>query len=112
MGLARRGINRHQDRVGHRGIISRSDASFLARAARWRLRPPRTDRAKPMGRSPQVRDYELTLILRPELGEDGITATTDKVGGWIAASGGEVCNVVNAGRKRLAYQVKHSRDGA
>jgi len=59
-----------------------------------------------------VRDYDLCLILKPDLGDEGVTATTDTIGGWITAAGGEVVNVVNAGRKRLAYAIKHSRDGS
>jgi small subunit ribosomal protein S6 len=59
-----------------------------------------------------VRDYDLALILKPDLGDEGINAVSERVGGWIAAGGGEVVNVTNAGRKRLAYPIKHSRDGA
>lgn len=58
-----------------------------------------------------MRDYELTVILRPDLGEEGVTAATERVGGWLNGVGGEVGNVVNAGRKRLAYGINHSRDG-
>lgn len=59
-----------------------------------------------------MREYDLCLILKPDLGEEGIHGTTDTVGSWISAAGGEVVNVTNAGRKRLAYSIKHSRDGA
>lgn len=58
-----------------------------------------------------MRDYELTLILKPDLGEEGVTATTDRVAHWLDLGGGEVVKTVNAGRKRLAYQINHSRDG-
>jgi small subunit ribosomal protein S6 len=64
------------------------------------------------GKEPQVREYDLCLILKPDLGEDGINSASERVGGWISSSGGEVVNVTNAGRKRLAYPIKHSRDGA
>lgn len=58
-----------------------------------------------------MRDYELTLILKPDLGEEGVTSTTDRVRGWLTASGDEVNNTVNAGRKRLAYGINRHRDG-
>jgi small subunit ribosomal protein S6 len=58
-----------------------------------------------------VRDYELTLIFRPDLGDEAAAGATDRVGGWITASGGEIGNIANAGRKRLAFPIKHSRDG-
>jgi small subunit ribosomal protein S6 len=65
-----------------------------------------------MERSPLVREYDLCLILKPDLGDEGINATSERVGGWIASAGGEMIDVTNAGRKRLAYSIKHSRDGA
>jgi small subunit ribosomal protein S6 len=59
-----------------------------------------------------VRDYELTLILKPELGEDGVSGLAERVGGWITDYGGSVVSVTPAGRKRLAYPINHSRDGS
>jgi len=59
-----------------------------------------------------VRDYELTLILKPTLTEESLSSATEKVQGWITGNGGELVNVVPVGRKRLAYPVKHQRDGA
>jgi small subunit ribosomal protein S6 len=58
-----------------------------------------------------VRDYELTLIFRPDVGDEGVQRDTERVEGWIGAGGGEVANVAVAGRKRLAYQINHTRDG-
>lgn len=58
-----------------------------------------------------VRDYDLTVILKPDLAEEGITAAADKVGSWVAATGGEIVNFTSAGRKRLAYPIDHLRDG-
>jgi small subunit ribosomal protein S6 len=58
-----------------------------------------------------VRDSELTLIFKPDLADDASSGATERVGGWITASGGEVASIANAGRKRLAYPIKHSRDG-
>lgn len=59
-----------------------------------------------------MRDYELTLILKPDLGEEGINNTSERIRGWITSGGGEVISVTNAGRKRLAYSIGHSRDGS
>jgi small subunit ribosomal protein S6 len=58
-----------------------------------------------------VRDYDLTLILKPDLAEEGVTAASEKVGSWFAAVGGEVVSTTSAGRKRLAYPIDHLRDG-
>lgn len=59
-----------------------------------------------------MRDYELTLILKPILNEEGLANATQKVQGWITSSGGEMVNMIPVGRKRLAYPVKSQRDGA
>jgi small subunit ribosomal protein S6 len=59
-----------------------------------------------------VRDYELTLILKPDLGEEGVANTSERIKGWITGNGGEVLSVTNAGRKRLAYPIKHMRDAS
>jgi small subunit ribosomal protein S6 len=58
-----------------------------------------------------VREYELTLIYRPDLGDEGFTSLNDRVQGWVAGAGGEVLNVTTAGRKRLAFPIGHFRDG-
>jgi len=58
-----------------------------------------------------VREYELTLIFRPDLGDEGFTTTTERVQGWITGAGGEVLTVTPAGRKRLAFPIKRFRDG-
>lgn len=58
-----------------------------------------------------MRDYELVLIVHPEIQEEAMTGVTEKVGGWITNAGGEVTNVTPWGRKRLAYPIKKQRDG-
>jgi small subunit ribosomal protein S6 len=58
-----------------------------------------------------VRDYDLTVILNPDLAEDGVTATSEKVGGWFSTAGGQILSITSAGRKRLAYPINHQRDG-
>ena len=58
-----------------------------------------------------MHDYDLTVILKPDLSEDGVTATSDKVGGWFSAAGGQIVSVTSAGRKRLAYPIDNQRDG-
>ncbi len=58
-----------------------------------------------------MRDYELTLILKPTLSEESTTSITEKIEGWITSSGGEILNVTPVGRKRLAYPIDNQRDG-
>ncbi len=58
-----------------------------------------------------VRDYELMYIVRPELDEEGLQAAADSVEQLITGVGGTVVRTTNWGRRRLAYEVDHLRDG-
>ena len=58
-----------------------------------------------------MRDYELTVIFRPEIVEEEIPAEIDKVSQMISQKGGVVGEVNRWGRKRLAYPIKHCREG-
>ena len=58
-----------------------------------------------------VRDYELMYIARPELDEDGLAAAVESVNQLIASVGGSVVRSTSWGRRRLAYEVEHMRDG-
>ena len=58
-----------------------------------------------------MHDYDLTVILKPDLAEDAVTETSEKVGGWFSAAGGQVVSTTSAGRKRLAYPIDQQRDG-
>jgi small subunit ribosomal protein S6 len=58
-----------------------------------------------------VRDYELMYIARPELDDEGLQAAVDSVEQLITGVGGTVVHTTNWGRRRLAYEVKHLRDG-
>ena len=58
-----------------------------------------------------VRDYELMYIARPELDEDGMRAAVESVEKLITGAGGSVVSSTSWGRRRLAYEVKHMRDG-
>jgi small subunit ribosomal protein S6 len=58
-----------------------------------------------------VRDYELMYIARPDLDEEGLQAAADSVEQLITGAGGTVVHTTNWGRRRLAYEVDHLRDG-
>ena len=58
-----------------------------------------------------MRDYELTVIFRPEIAEEELPAEIDKVSQMISQKGGVVGEVNRWGRKRLAYPIKHCREG-
>jgi small subunit ribosomal protein S6 len=58
-----------------------------------------------------VRDYELMVVLTPELDEEGVTSTTERVRGLVTGRGGEVVDLQAWGRRRLAYPIGKARDG-
>lgn len=58
-----------------------------------------------------TRDYELMYIVRPELDDEGVRAAVRTVRGMIEAQRGEVVKTTLWGKRRLAYEVSHLRDG-
>ncbi|MBI2755301.1 MAG: 30S ribosomal protein S6 [Chloroflexi bacterium] len=58
-----------------------------------------------------MRDYELMVVLDPNLDEAAIEAANARVSGAITQRGGTVQGVEAWGRRRLAYPVGRFRDG-
>ena len=58
-----------------------------------------------------TRDYELMYIVRPELDDEALRAAVTRVRGMIEAQNGEVVKTTLWGKRRLAYEVSHLRDG-
>jgi small subunit ribosomal protein S6 len=59
-----------------------------------------------------MRRYELMLVLRPDLPEDRIAATIDRVTRSITGSLGQIVKVSPWGRRRLAYAIGQHREGS
>ena len=58
-----------------------------------------------------LRDYEILYVVRPDLDEDQLSAATKSVETLIANLGGEHQKTDVWGRRRLAYEVGHLREG-
>lgn len=58
-----------------------------------------------------LRDYEILYIVRPELDEEQLNQAVDSVGKLIQNLGGEAQKTDVWGRRRLAYEVAHLREG-
>jgi len=58
-----------------------------------------------------VRDYELMYIVRPELDDDALRASTESVESIIRGLGGTISKTTMWGKRRLAYEVDRLRDG-
>ncbi len=60
----------------------------------------------------QLRDYELVLIISPEVVEEKLDATIDNVSQFITEKGGTVSDVERWGKKRLSYPIEHFMEGS
>ena len=60
----------------------------------------------------RLQDYELVLIISPEVGNEALDATVDNVSKFVTGSGGTISNVERWGKRRLAYPIKHFMEGS
>ncbi len=61
-----------------------------------------------------MRDYELMVVLRPTLTDEELPASIEKISQSIATLGGQAGEAVHSapwGRRRLAYPIRHMREG-
>jgi len=58
-----------------------------------------------------MRQYELVLILQPDLDEASFNAAVDKVKGWISEAEGTVEKVDIWGKRKLAYPIRKQTEG-
>ncbi len=58
-----------------------------------------------------MRPYEVMIIFDPGLEEDAIRAAVDRVAELIRARGGNPARVDRWGKRRLAYEIRHQREG-
>ncbi len=58
-----------------------------------------------------ARDYELGIVINPEVGDDQARAIVERVTQMLVANEGQVVRVNAWGRRRLAYPIEHHRDG-
>ncbi len=58
-----------------------------------------------------LRDYELVVILSPEVGDDVIAESLERLSQGVTSRGGEVVEVNHWGRRRLAYPISRHFEG-
>ncbi|BAD42302.1 30S ribosomal protein S6 [Symbiobacterium thermophilum] len=58
-----------------------------------------------------MRKYEMMVIARPDLDEAGLQALSDKIAELITSNGGTVESQDAWKKQRLAYEIKHLREG-
>jgi len=58
-----------------------------------------------------LRDYELLLVLNPEVTEERMPDVLERVGKYVSDRGGEVTKTDPWGRRRLAYPIRRFLEG-
>lgn len=57
-----------------------------------------------------MRNYELMVLLQPDLDETAFGDVTSKITGWVTDNGGTVEKTVDWGNRRMAYQIRKQRE--
>jgi len=58
-----------------------------------------------------MRNYELVLVLKPDLTDEAQEGFVQKVTRWVTEKGGAISQTDKLGRKKLAYPLKSSKEG-
>jgi small subunit ribosomal protein S6 len=58
-----------------------------------------------------LRDYELVMIVSPEVADENVPVAIEKVSQFITNKGGAIVEINQWGRRRLAYPIKHFSEG-
>jgi len=58
-----------------------------------------------------VREYELVMVVSPEVADEELTSTVERVQQFIQERGGEIRNVDPWGRRKLAYPIQRHQEG-
>ena len=60
----------------------------------------------------QLRDYELVIIVSPQVDEEQLEAAVNNVSQFVVGKGGVVSEVERWGKRKLAYPIKHFGEGS
>ena len=58
-----------------------------------------------------MHEYELTIIVLPDLDEEAFTEVMERVKSWITESGGEITKTDLWGKRTLAYPIRKLTEG-
>ena len=59
----------------------------------------------------RLKEYELVLIISPEVEDEALEATINNISRFITGSGGTISNIERWGKRRLAYPIKRFTEG-
>lgn len=60
----------------------------------------------------QLHEYEMVLVISPEVAEEEIEATIDVVSQFITGKGGTISDIEKWGKRKLAYPIKRFVEGS
>ncbi len=60
----------------------------------------------------ELRDYELVVIISPEVEDEKLEAIIDNISQLITERGGIISGVDRWGKRKLAYPIKHFMEGS
>ena len=58
-----------------------------------------------------LRDYELTVIIKPDMDVEKLEARINAISQFITDKGGAVSEIQKWGKRKLGYPIKHSLEG-
>jgi small subunit ribosomal protein S6 len=58
-----------------------------------------------------IRDYELVLVIRPDIADENLGTTVDKLSQAITNRGTVISAIERWGKRKLAYPIKHFLEG-
>src|SRR6202163_4261017 len=74
--------------------------------------PPDRPEPEPIGRRSPLRDYEVLYIVRADLDDEKVQDAVKRVNTLIERSGGTLERTNLWGKRKLAYEVKHQKEGS
>ena len=58
-----------------------------------------------------MREYELVVIIHPDLDENAVNDVVTRISSWITEAGGEVVKIDSWGKRELAYLIRKQKQG-
>jgi len=58
-----------------------------------------------------MHNYEIVIIIHPDLDDEAIEQSLDRIKGWITDGDGNVDKIDKWGKRRLSYQIQKQNEG-
>lgn len=58
-----------------------------------------------------MHEYELVVIIHPDLDDEAIDQAMGRIDGWIKDGGGKVDSIDKWGKRRLSYEIQKQNEG-